>query len=330
MAFCTGCGHRLGDVGRFCTNCGRPIPTGTEGTAPRPPATIPTGPPPSGLPPSGPPPSGPPPAAPPPAYTQPSAPRYPLFVDEARSAPTAPAVPPLHPAPRPPARGDGPSFLVVALVVVILMLVAVVGGLLMFSGGGDDAAQDPAPSRSPARSESAPPSGSPGGPPSTPPPSEGTQDVARFATVTAPRTARPNLDTRGNQVRYEPSNLVDGVPATCWRTPGDGTGIEITFEFPQSVELTEVGLINGYAKQAGRLDWYAGNRKILAVDWVFDDGTVVPQALDRTRDLQSIQIDPVTTTTVRLRLESVSPPGAGPAARDYTPISDVALIGAAA
>ncbi len=326
MAFCTGCGHRLGGVGRFCTNCGRPIPSDADpdtDTAVRPPVTVPTGPPPSGPPPSVP---------PPPAYTQPPAPRYPLFVDEVRpspaEAPAAPQAPP--PAPRPPARDGGPPFLVGALVVVVLMLVAVVGGLLMLSNSGDDEADDPAPSPSIAGSESAPPSGSPSGPPDSPPPSEGSQDLARFATVTAPRTARPNLDTRGNQVRYEPSNMVDGVPSTCWRTPGDGTGIEITFEFPQPVELTEVGLINGYAKQAGRLDWYAGNRKVLAVDWVFDDGTVVSQALDKTRDLQTTEIDPVVTSTVRLRLESVSPPGAGPAARNYTPISDVALVGAAA
>lgn len=317
MEFCAGCGHRL-SVGRFCTNCGRPIvaPEPAGDTVQRPEVQVPS--------------------SPPPAYTPPQAARYPLFSDEPYAAPPTIAPPPAPPSyrPAPPRpRRDGPSFLAVAMIVVILMLVAVIGGLLLFSGGDEDQADDPSTVDGTAQSESSQPSKprkSPSGPADAPPPSDGVQDVASYATATAPSTAKPNLDTRGNMVRYDASNMVDGVPATCWRTPGDGTGLELTFTFPQPVELTEVGLINGYAKSSGALDWYVGNRRVQAATWVFDDGTEVPQSLTETRDLQSVGVGPITTTTVVLRLDSVSQPGKGPSARNNTAISDVSLVGSAA
>jgi hypothetical protein len=214
-----------------------------------------------------------------------------------------------------------------------VLLMAVIGGLLLLSGDGEERAEDPAPANGTAETENPPPSEpSPTSPPpstsqSSPPPADGPQDVARFATATAPKTAKPNLDTQGNQVRYEAANMLDGVAQTCWRMPGNGTGEEIVFTLAEPTELTEVGLINGYAKSSGTLDWYAGNRKVLAVEWVFDDGTVLSQPLSETRQMQSMPIEPVTTSRVLLRLVSVGEPGKGPSARNYTAISDVRLVG---
>lgn len=317
MEFCAGCGHRLG-IGRFCTNCGRPIAApAPDGDMVQRPVS----------------------ASPPPASTSPPAPRYPLFSDEVHTArPTAPppsSAPPAHPpvAPRPRPRRAGPSFLPIALIVGFLVLVAVIGGQLLFADGDDSQAEDPSPAASSAQRESAPPSPRPPRStkgPTRAPPAEAVQDVARYATASAPSTAEPNLDTSGNMVRYEATNMVDGVPATCWRTPGDGTGLELTFTFPEPVELSEVGLINGYAKSSGALDWYAGNRKVLAATWIFDDGSEVPQSFTHTRQLQSIPVGPVTTSTVVLRLDAVSAVGTGPSARNNTAISDVSLVGAAA
>ena len=45
------------------------------------------------------------------------------------------------------------------------------------------------------------------------------------------------------------------------------------------------------------------------------------------RAMQQIPIKPVTTSTVRLRITSVSPPGKGRAARNDTAISEVLLLG---
>ena len=78
--------------------------------------------------------------------------------------------------------------------------------------------------------------------------------------------------------------MLDGVPDTAWRAPGDGTGMKLTFTLREPTELHQVGLINGYAKTStdskGRtFDWYLGNRRVQAVVWVFDDGTKVRQQL---------------------------------------------------
>ena len=43
-----------------------------------------------------------------------------------------------------------------------------------------------------------------------------------------------------------------------------------------------------------------------------------------------MEIDPVTTSTVELRLVTVTPPGEGPSRRDYTAISDLTLVGSPA
>jgi hypothetical protein len=54
---------------------------------------------------------------------------------------------------------------------------------------------------------------------------------------------------------------------------------------------------------------------------------VVTQDLAATRRLQRMKIEPATTSTVQLRLLTVTPPGDGPSRRDYTAISDLALVG---
>ena len=196
---------------------------------------------------------------------------------------------------------------------------------------------NPVPTSTPSSSPRATPttpSSTPSESPSSSPSSTQPTDVARLATARVPATAPPNQDLSGNMVRYEARHLLDGVATTCWRMPGDATNEEITIELAEPTTLTTVGLINGYAKSArdssGRkLDWYHGNRRVLSVEWIFDDGTSVTQDFEDDRTLQELEIDPVTTSRVRLRLISVSTPGSGRSARDYTAISDVALVGTA-
>jgi hypothetical protein len=125
--------------------------------------------------------------------------------------------------------------------------------------------------------------------------------------------------------------MVDGRNDTCWRTAGDATGMVLTFRLDQPTKVTRVGLVNGYSKIAyahGRpFDWYLGNRRVLSVDWIFDDGTTIAQPLGKNRALQQRPIRPVTTSVVRLRITAVSPPGKGRAARDDTAISEVLILG---
>jgi hypothetical protein len=125
--------------------------------------------------------------------------------------------------------------------------------------------------------------------------------------------------------------MVDGLNDTCWRTPGDATGTVLTFRLDQPTRISRVGLVNGYSKIAysgGRsYDWYRGNRRVLAVQWLFDDGSSVTQRLHFNRAMQQIPVKPVTTRVVRLRITAVSGPGKGRAARNDTAISEVLLLG---
>ena len=156
--------------------------------------------------------------------------------------------------------------------------------------------------------------------------------MAGRASAKAPKTAPPNEDVNGDQVSYDASNMLDGVPETAWRAAGDGKGLNLTFTLREPTELHQVGLVNGYAKTStdskGRtFDWYLGNRRIQSVVWVFDDGSKVEQELNETRELQLVDVPDVVTRRVVLRLIAVSPPGEGNAARDFTAISEVSMVG---
>ncbi len=345
MSVCAQCGQPLG-VGRFCTNCGHPVdetgPVSEEtvvadewrtDTAERPAVqevehTI----------------RRQRPILPPPVTTPSEAPRYPLYADEAPpdqlAAPPGEATPTetfRHVGERPPTRSVG--WVPWAAGAVVLVLVAALGAWLLLGTGDDEsptasdttASDTPPPTEEPSATEESQPTeeasentGSKGKP----------EDISRTATASAPKTAPAGQDVDGNAVRFDARQMLDGVPETTWRMPGDGTGETLTFELPEPATITEVGLINGYAKtsnEGGRqLDWYTGNRRVLAVEWLFDDGSSVSQDLDSTRNLQSIEVPKVTTQTVQLRLVEVSKPGSGPAGRNYTPISEVALFGSPA
>ena len=301
MASCVSCGHELG-VGRFCINCGHPVGTTPPPPLPRPPAVPPP---------------------PPAAGSVPPSPRYPLFADEVGiPAPASEPAPDPLPAPPSPAtptphRGRPWGRWVAAAAALVL----VVGlGVWLLSGreDGTPTTTDRA-EHGGKRDDSSTPAGQGGG-------------LAAESTVEVPATAPANQDVEGNPVEYVGDNLLDGIPETCWRMPGDGSGEEITITLPGEATLRSVGLINGYAKTAqdaqGReLDWYHGDRRVLSVEWVFDDGTTVSQDLEDTTAVQSVDLDGVTTSTITLRLVSVSDPGAGRAARDYTAISDLSVVG---
>jgi hypothetical protein len=328
MSTCVNCGHELG-VGRFCTNCGHPVgPPATDwrtDTAERQPAVPPVPPPP-------------PPASPPPtpaAGSVPPKPRFPLFADEVDGHVPGPVAAP--PPPPPPPAGSpshhrrrrpwGPW----VGVFLVMVIVAVLGIWLLTDDDGDPTATDNGRDGKPSHSASHSPSKSPSQSPSSEPPAPG--DVTADSTVAVPATAPGGQDVQGNRVDYVADNMLDGVAETCWRMAGDATGKEITITLPGETTVRSVGLVNGYAKTArdaqGReLDWYHGNRRVLSVEWVFDDGTTLSQDLDDSPSMQSIDVDDVSTSTITLRLVSVSGPGTGRASRDYTAISDLSVISA--
>ena len=304
MKFCMQCGHELG-ASRTCASCGTIAPVEPLPAPQLPPAGI----------------------------------RYPLFADEVDSVSvttsghvlTAPVEEPLAPPPTeatalrlpavavvPPRRAVSPAvWLVLGLFVVGVL---VLGAWLLLHAGS---------SSSDRHGSQASAGGSSGGAAADPAP----DGAAATATASAPVTRPPGVDTAGNKTSYDASNMLDGDTTTAWEMPGDGTGKELTFKLARPTHLSQVGLVNGYAKtgdQGGKkVDWYAGNRRVVAVEWLFDDGSSVQQDLRQARKMQTTDVD-VTTATVRLRLVTVSAPGKGPAARDMTAVSEVRLDGAAA
>lgn len=315
MSFCTNCGAQLG-VGRFCTNCGEPIP-----------ARGPAAPDSAG-----------------PGEMDATQVRLPRVQPDAAAGPRFPlyAAPPETPyptAPPPPAqrRRRSPWPWLLALV----LLLGVGGGawaLTRDDGSEDAAGSEPSAQGSPSNTASAPEhpeestssdtteqpdgrsDGQPGGEP---------VDLGPEASVSAPPPTKPGQSVDGGTVRYPATNMLDGDPATAYRIDGDATGTTITFSFDKPVTIREIGLVNGYAKVDGkgaaRRDWYASNRKVLRVEWGFDDGTTAEQDLRTTTDLQTMQVAATTTQTVTLRLLRVSKPGPDP--RNTTAISTVLLRG---
>ena len=303
--YCTSCGHELG-IGRFCTNCGPPVPGRHPEAEPTSAAPV----------------------VPPPTGQLPPAARYPLFADGSSPAtqvtPSGPPPPPPPPygAPR---RRRRAAWLPWVIAVVVVALVAGVGALLLTAGG--DSSDDTAQQQQTRASDG----GSPGPTTSGPAPTPGeVVDLTGGASAQVPATAPPSRDRQNHQVSFAAANMLDGRPRTAWRMPGDGSGQTLTFDLGRDVVLTEVGLINGYAKIDGADDWYRGNRRIQSVEWELDDGTRITQDLSDQPTMQVLKIGPVATRTVKLHLTTVSAPGKGPNGRDFTAISDVLLRGSAA
>ena len=351
MENCTNCGAGLGP-GRFCTNCGTPVDPASaqapsrvesdaEKTAVRMPAVQPdaaTG---TRYPLY---------AAPAPLPQEPTAP--PLFADEVptrapeqTSASAWQSTSPQSPESAPwqeTTRGAGPPVEPVGshrsdeqkrspLPRILLLLLAIVlaAGIGIWLGNRGDDTPDTRSSDSPGQSASQTPSTKPTPTPSDKVPDDADAvDLASRSTATGPSPRRPGTDVNGKKVSYPLSNMFDGTPSTAYRIAGDASGKEITFTLPEKATISEVGLINGYAKMDPGANWYDRNRKITKVEWIFDDGTRVDQDLRETTDMQVIGVDDAVTSTITMRIISVTK-HSGPPLWNVTAISDVVLRGTA-
>jgi len=148
------------------------------------------------------------------------------------------------------------------------------------------------------------------------------------ASVTAPRSAPDSADAAGRTTSYEAANMLDGRAGTAWRMEGSGVGESITFTFDATVRLTEVAVINGFAKTdpSDGTDRYEQGRRITAVTWTFTTANgpvaVSQDLLDGDRDLQRLAVAPVEATAVELTIDDVTSPGAG-GRFDRTAVSEV-------
>ncbi|MDT0201227.1 NADase-type glycan-binding domain-containing protein [Nocardioides sp. AE5] len=347
MSFCKSCGAVLG-VGRFCTNCGAAVSPAApavpgnhqespaERTNPRMPAVQPD-------------------AA--------TGARYPLFADEPPQAPQPHAAPPQSPSYQaPPAwlsnpepapaggihrgpddeeRRRSPALWAVPLVLVLLLLTA--GGIWLATrdDDSDNTVAKDTPS-SPADAE--PDDEDPSDPPASEPPSEDEDeptaptnpggpplDISKQVKASGPDPIAPGVDLKGDKVSYPATNLLDGDPSTAYRLAGDASGATVTFTLPAGTTVMEVGLVNGYAKKdkAGdrTVDWYDRNRRVLEVEWTFDDGTTVTQTLAETTEMQVLAVNSIASGKVIMKITKVSDEPTGELAKDVTAMGEVVVRG---
>jgi hypothetical protein len=144
------------------------------------------------------------------------------------------------------------------------------------------------------------------------------------ATVAASAQTGPAQNGCGQTTNYDPANVQDAQPSTAWRTLGDGTGQTLQLTLAAPTHLTQVGLIPGYDKidDCTSADRFAQMRKVTSVRWTFSDGSKVDQPFTADRTMQSLPVD-VVTNAVTVEILGTTPPGD----LDYTPISEIALVG---
>jgi hypothetical protein len=162
---------------------------------------------------------------------------------------------------------------------------------------------------------------------SNPPPGATLLSWNGVAAAEAPSTSPDGVDGAGRRTTYVAANMLDADPTTAWRMDGDGTGAVLTFTLDQPRPITQLALVNGFAKTdpATGDDRYIQERRILRVSW-FVGGRGYQQLLtDGVRQLQWISIPRVQTATVQLRIDAVTEPGDPDF--DKTAISDVLIAG---
>lgn len=148
--------------------------------------------------------------------------------------------------------------------------------------------------------------------------------------VSASGYAPNSRDAQGNTTTFVPDNAVDGRLDTAWRVAGDGVNQWLLLEFAGPVEVREVRMLPGYAKidPVDGTNRFWQNRRVRRVRLEFRSGEWIEAPLDDQATLQAIPVNNIVTDAIRIViLESVPPAVAD--GRDFTPISEVEVIGVA-
>jgi hypothetical protein len=233
------------------------------------------------------------------------------------------------PAALPPPRSRNPVIIMIVLL-LCLTTAAVAGfGLLLRSDWRIAAPGSGASSVAEAAPSGAQPSG---GQPSGAQPS-GAQNSGQVAPLTPTQVtvgcqAPQSTDGAGDPVVYVPEQMLDGTMNTAWRCNGNGVGQVVTFGFPAGTTISQVGLVNGYAKvdPGTGVQRYREYRRITQVTWTFANGTSFQQSLsDRVETVQKLTILPQSGDQVSLTIEASAEPGSTARGRDAVLISEVAF-----
>lgn len=182
----------------------------------------------------------------------------------------------------------------------------------------------------PSPSYAEPAGAPPAAPPNANPSSSDSHDVSPAPaqlSATASCVSPTGQDSAGNVFDYEPARAIDGQADTAWRCDHDGVGQTLTIHFGQTVRLTGMGIIPGFAKvdPYDGTDRYLQSRRISSVRYQFDDGSTVDQNFDLSsgsRDLQTTTFTPRQTSSVAITIVSSIP---GQTVNGFAPVDKVAI-----
>ena len=113
-------------------------------------------------------------------------------------------------------------------------------------------------------------------------------------------------DAGGQLNAYGPQNLFDGNPATAWceGVQGPGDGQEIVVEFAQALIVSQISVVNGYAKSGAT---FAKNNSIHTLAAIWPDGSTSSLDLADSMSPQTIGIrHNQAVQRLALRIESVN------------------------
>jgi hypothetical protein len=149
--------------------------------------------------------------------------------------------------------------------------------------------------------------------------------------VTASGQAPNATDGCQQTTTFDPANVVDGNPETAWRVGGDGVGSYVQLNFDSSIRVSEVQILPGYAKvdHCTGDNRFTQNRRVKRVELTFSNGSTVISDLRDAPQMQSIPVSPVQTQWVKITILETYPQPAGDAGRNFTPISEVQVVGVA-
>lgn len=147
-----------------------------------------------------------------------------------------------------------------------------------------------------------------------------------IAAVTPSATRPSSTDACGEPTFYSPANLLDGQPDTAWMVSGAGIGATVRIDFTQPTNVSQVGLIPGYAKQdpCSGSNRFFDLRRVRKVSWSFNTGIVVEQDFVEDPTLQTIGVvgaEGVSSVTITI-LVTTEP---GLDRLDHTPISELVV-----
>jgi hypothetical protein len=113
-------------------------------------------------------------------------------------------------------------------------------------------------------------------------------------------------DAAGVANAYGPQNLFDDNPATAWceGVAGPGNGQEITVEFARAVIVSQISVVNGYAKSEAT---FAKNNSVHTLTAIWPDETTTALDLGDSMTLQAIATGhDAPVRRLRLRIDTVN------------------------